>query len=200
MPEPSKRVPTVFIGTYTEKEGSQSKGIYVYRMDLSSGELTFQWEAKGILNPSYLTIHPQMRFLYTVNEVQSFGGQDSGGVTALSIDSASVELNLLNAYSSQGKDPCYISVEQTGRFALVANVIADEPIRRRPWRERHMGRRGDGGDSGDGGYSGDYADGGGDYGSGDSGGDGGGFDFGGGDGGFGGDFGGDFGGGDFGGF
>jgi 6-phosphogluconolactonase len=90
-------------------------------MDLSSGELTFQWEAKGILNPSYLTIHPQMRFLYTVNEVQSFGGQDSGGVTALSIDSASVELNLLNAYSSQGKDPCYISVEQTGRFALVAN-------------------------------------------------------------------------------
>jgi 6-phosphogluconolactonase len=27
----------------------------------------------------------------------------------------------LNAYSSQGKDPCYISIEQTGRFALVAN-------------------------------------------------------------------------------
>jgi 6-phosphogluconolactonase len=56
-----------------------------------------------------------------VNEVQSFGEQDGGGVTALSIDPASGELTLLNAYSSQGRDPCYISIEQTGRFALVAN-------------------------------------------------------------------------------
>jgi 6-phosphogluconolactonase len=111
----------VFVGTYTEKEGSQSKGIYVYQMDVSSGELTFVWEAKGILNPSYLALHPQKRFLYAVNEVQTFSGQDGGGVTALSIDLTSGELNLLNAYSSEGKDPCYISIEGTGRFALVAN-------------------------------------------------------------------------------
>jgi 6-phosphogluconolactonase len=121
MPERSKKAPTVFIGTYTEKEGSQSKGIYVYHMDLSSGELIFQREAKGILNPSYLAIHPHKKFLYAVNEVQSFDGQEGGGVTALSIDSRSGELNLLNAYSSEGKDPCYISIEGTGRFALVAN-------------------------------------------------------------------------------
>lgn len=120
MPATSKD-PFVFIGTYTEKEGSQSKGVYVYRMDASSGKMSFVWEAKGILNPSYLEIHPARRSLYAVNEVQSFGGQDGGGVTALSIDPDSAELNLLNAYSSQGKDPCYISIEQTGRFALVAN-------------------------------------------------------------------------------
>ncbi len=121
VPETSKNALIVLIGTYTEKEGSQSKGIYMYRMDPISGELTFQWEAKGLLNPSYLAIHPENRFLYAVNEVQSFGGQEGGGLTALSIDSISTELNVLNAYSSQGKDPCYISVEQTGRFALVAN-------------------------------------------------------------------------------
>jgi len=121
VPEPSKQAPTVFIGTYTEKDGSQSNGIYVYRMDPSSGDLTFQWEARGVLNPSYLAIHPQKKFLYAVNEAQSFGGQEGGGVTALSIDPTSAELNVLNAYSSQGEDPCYISVEQTGQFALVAN-------------------------------------------------------------------------------
>ena len=121
MPERSKNAPTVFIGTYTKKDGSQSKGIYVYQMDSSSGELTFVWEAKGILNPSYLAIHPHKRFLYAVNEVQTFDGQTGGGVTALSIDSRSGELNLLNAHSSEGEDPCYISVEQTGQFALVAN-------------------------------------------------------------------------------
>lgn len=121
MSELSKKTLLVFIGTYTAKEGSQSKGIYLYRMDPFSGELTFQWEAKGILNPSYLALHPQKRFLYAVNEVQSFRGQEGGGVTALSIDPASAELNVLNAYSSQGKDPCYITIEQTGRYALVAN-------------------------------------------------------------------------------
>ena len=121
MPEQSKKAPAVFIGTYTEKEGSQSKGIYVYRLDPSSGEVSFQWEAKGILNPSYLALHPQKPFLYAVNEVQSFGDQQGGGVTAISIDDASGEVKLLNAYSSQGKDPCYVSIEQTGQYALVAN-------------------------------------------------------------------------------
>ena len=111
----------MFVGSYTENEGSQSKGISVYRMDSSSGELTFVTEAKDILNPSYLEIHPEQQFLYAVNEVQSFGGQEGGGVSALSIDPASGELNLLNAHSSHGKDPCYISIEQTGRFAIVAN-------------------------------------------------------------------------------
>jgi 6-phosphogluconolactonase len=116
--------PFVFIGTYTEKEGSQSKGIYVYKMDSSSGELRFVWEAKGIINPSYLELHPRQKFLYAVNEVESFGGREGGGVTALSIDPKSGKLNVLNTHSSQGKDPCYISIEQTGRFALVANYTS----------------------------------------------------------------------------
>lgn len=121
MSNHSKKAPFVFIGTYTEHQGSQSKGIYVYRMDPSTGELKFEWESKGILNPSYLEFHPHKHFLYAVNELGNFAGQEAGGVTALSIDPESGELNLLNAYSSQGKDPCYVSIERTGRFALVAN-------------------------------------------------------------------------------
>jgi len=117
----SKEAATVFVGTYTDHEGSQSKGIYVYRMDSSSGELTFEREVKGALNPSYLVLHPQRGYLYAVNEVQSFAGEETGGVSAFSIDSISREVNLLNARSSRGKDPCYISLDQTGRFVLVAN-------------------------------------------------------------------------------
>ena len=113
--------PIVFIGTYTEHEGSQSKGIHVYRLDLSSGELTFQQEAIGILNPSYLALDPNRSFLYAVNEVDDFGGQEGGGVSAFAIDADSGELELLNAQSSRGNAPCYISIERTGRFALVAN-------------------------------------------------------------------------------
>ena len=120
----SKKVPVVFVGTYTEPEESHSEGIYVYRMDSSTGILTFEQVVKGILNPSFLEIHPKQNFLYAVNEVQTFAGQPRGGVSAFSIDSRSGELTLLNDQSSQGKDPCYISIEQTGRFALVANYTS----------------------------------------------------------------------------
>jgi len=113
--------PVLFVGTYTEHEGSQSKGIHVYRMDPSSGELSFEWEVKGVLNPSFLDLHPHQNFLYAVNEAGTFAGEQGGGVSAFSVDPASGELNLLNAYPSRVKVPCYISIEQTGRFALVAN-------------------------------------------------------------------------------
>ncbi|HEX5810195.1 MAG TPA: lactonase family protein [Anaerolineales bacterium] len=113
--------PLVFIGTYTEREGSQSKGIYVYEMSLSSGELTRERKVQGVLNPSYLAIHPLQDFLYGINEVEIFADEEGGGVTAFALDAESGEARLLNAHSSRGKSPCYISIEQTGRFALVAN-------------------------------------------------------------------------------
>ncbi len=116
------KTPFVFVGTYTEPEVSQSKGIYVYRMDPSSGELTFERVIKNVLNPSFLEIHPGQRFLFAVNEVQNYGGQAGGGVSAFSIESDQV--TLLNDQLSHGSDPCYVSVEQTGRFALTANYTS----------------------------------------------------------------------------
>ena len=113
--------PVVFIGTYTEHEGSQSKGIYVYELSLSTGELTRERKVEGVLNPSYLALHPQHQFLYAINEVESFAGKEGGGVSAFAYDPESGEAELLNAQSSEGKTPCYISIDRTGRFVLVAN-------------------------------------------------------------------------------
>jgi len=45
-------------------------------MDPSSGGLIFEWQVKGVLNPSYLAIHPQKNFMYAVNEVRSFAGKE----------------------------------------------------------------------------------------------------------------------------
>ena len=114
-----KKAPVVFVGTYTEQEGSESKGIYVYRMDPSSGELALERALEGIPNPSYLDFHPGQNFLYAVNESQDFAGGNGGGVSVLSIESDAP--SVLNQQPSHGTDPCHISVEQTGRFALVAN-------------------------------------------------------------------------------
>lgn len=111
--------PVVLIGTYTEHEGSQSKGIYLYRMESSSGELRLEGEVQNVHNPSYLAVHPHKGYLYAVNEMDRFGRQDGGGVSAFAIDAASP--SLLNSQVSHGAAPCYISIERTGRFAMVAN-------------------------------------------------------------------------------
>jgi 6-phosphogluconolactonase len=113
----------LFVGTYTEKE---SKGIYAYRFDAVSGELTSLGVAAESANPSFLAIDPSRRFLYAVNEVQNYKGASSGALSAFAInlgtdDRQNGNLSLLNKVPSRGADPCYIAFDKTGKYALVAN-------------------------------------------------------------------------------
>jgi 6-phosphogluconolactonase len=110
----------VYVGTYTE-EGSASKGIYAYRFDQRTGAITSLGLAAQTVNPSFLAVHPNRRFLYAVNEVKNYAGQKSGGVSAFAIDRATGKLTLLNEVASKGADPCYITVDKTGKYVLVAN-------------------------------------------------------------------------------
>lgn len=108
----------LYIGTYTEKD---SKGIYAFRFDSATNELTPLGVAAETTNPSFLAIDPSRRFLYAVNEVGNYKGASSGAVTAFAIDHHTGKLSLLNQVPSHGADPCYIAFDKTGKFALVAN-------------------------------------------------------------------------------
>jgi 6-phosphogluconolactonase len=68
-----------------------------------------------------VALHPNGRFLYAVNEVGNYKGPNSGGVSAFAIDRATGKLTLLNEVASRGADPCYITVDKTGKNVLVAN-------------------------------------------------------------------------------
>ena len=107
-----------YIGTYTQKN---SKGIYVFRLNSSTGKLTPLGLAAETTSPSYLAIHPNHRFLYAVAEVNNFGGKKSGAVSAFSIDRSTGKLTLLNQVSSRGSGPCHVMVDPTGKTLLVAN-------------------------------------------------------------------------------
>jgi 6-phosphogluconolactonase len=114
----------VFVGTYTEGTSpgvEKSGGIYVYRMDAEDGTFSLLHATQGIVNPSFLALHPNRRFLYAVNETVQFDGHPGGGVSAFSIHPQTGALTLLNQQLSQGADPCHISVEAAGKFVLVAN-------------------------------------------------------------------------------
>jgi 6-phosphogluconolactonase len=121
---------TVFFGTYTRgwacpppeaQDGRcTSKGIYRARFDAQTGSLGEPELAAESDNPSYLTISPDGRFLYAVNEVGDFMGEKSGAVTAFAIEGEG-SLRQINQLSSRGADPCHISVTRGGTTVLVAN-------------------------------------------------------------------------------
>ncbi len=110
----------MYVGTYTE-DGSKSKGIYAYRYDPATAEITSAGLAAETVNPSFLAVHPNHRFLYAVNEVGNYKGQKSGAVSAFAIDRVTGKLTLINQVASKGADPCYIIVDKTGKYVLVAN-------------------------------------------------------------------------------
>src|SRR5687767_14397946 len=56
----------VYVGTYT---GGKSKGIHYCEMDSETGALSAPRLVAEIANPSFLTIHPNGKYLYAVNEV-----------------------------------------------------------------------------------------------------------------------------------
>jgi 6-phosphogluconolactonase len=120
-----------YVGTYTE-EGSKSKGIYAYRYDAATSELSPIGLVAETINPSFLAVHPNHRFLYAVNEVTSYKGQSSGGVGAFAIDQSTGKLTFLDEVPSRGADPCYITVDKNGKYVLVANYtggsVATFPI------------------------------------------------------------------------
>ena len=121
-----------YVGTYTTD--GRSEGIYRLRLDTGTGALRLDGVAAKAANPSYLTLHPNGRVLYAVNELSEFGGEPTGAVSAYGINRASGALTLLNQQPSHGKAPCYVSVDRGGRVVLVANYgggsIATIPVRR----------------------------------------------------------------------
>lgn len=107
----------VYLGTYTGGK-SPSKGIYVARLDVRTGELAQPELAAEVTNPSFVALHPNGRFLYAVGEM---GGQKGGAVSAFAIDPASGRLTLLNQVSSRGSGPCHLNVDKTGRYVVAVN-------------------------------------------------------------------------------
>src|SRR5436309_6649405 len=120
----------VYVGTYTREN---SKGIYAYRFHPSDGKLTSLGLAAETTNPSFLAIHPNGRFVYSVSEVDTTNGEPAGSVSAFRIEPQSGKLTLLNTVSSKGTGPCHVLVDRTGKNLLVANYgsgsVASLPVK-----------------------------------------------------------------------
>jgi 6-phosphogluconolactonase len=125
----------VYFGTYTgfrfvrhsKTQGvgeSRSKGIYVSRFSAATGSLSEPELAAEITNPSFITISPDNRFLYAVTEDPLSLGpplDHVSFVSAFAIDSSTGKLRLLNTLPSGGTSTCFISMDKTGKYVLMAH-------------------------------------------------------------------------------
>jgi 6-phosphogluconolactonase len=125
----------LYVGTYTGFKyvhhsrpfglgESHSEGIYVSRYHAANGELGEPELAAKIINPSFLTISPNHKYLYAVSEDPYSVGpplDHSSYVSAFRIDSSTGHLQLLNTVPAGGTSTCFISIDKSGKFVLVAN-------------------------------------------------------------------------------
>ena len=105
----------VYVGCYTSKERKgKGEGISVYRMDPLSGGWTDVQLVKGIVNPSFLALDREKRFLYSAHG-------DGEQATAFAIDKGTGHLTLLNQQSTGGKNGVSLAVDATNRFLVLGN-------------------------------------------------------------------------------
>lgn len=102
----------LLIGTYTNS--GKSQGIYLYNVDMKTSTFIRESVTAGFVNPSFLALTPDKKFVYTVSE----DGPNSLA-NAFSFDVRNSNLNFLNSISTNGSDPCYISV--TKKHVFTAN-------------------------------------------------------------------------------
>lgn len=108
----------LFVGTYTD---GSSKGIYAYRFQSESGELTPLGLVAESPNPTFLALSANHQFLYAVNEESNYQKTHSGLVSGFSIDHLHGKLKPINSVASGGSGPCHLSVDHTGSALFVAN-------------------------------------------------------------------------------
>ncbi len=107
-----------YIGTYT---GNKSKGIYSGKLYRAEDKIELTGLAAETVNPSFLTLHPNGKFLYAVNETSKMDGKNEGGVTAFEINPEDGKLKELNRKPSGGTAPCHLAIDKTGTFLVIAN-------------------------------------------------------------------------------
>ncbi len=105
----------LFAGTYTS---GKSKGIYVYQFNSNTGDVQWISNTDSCNNPSFITLSPNGNYLYAVNET---GKETPGHVSAYSFNKKNGQLSFLNQQLSGGDDPCFVTTDKNGKWAVVAN-------------------------------------------------------------------------------
>src|ERR1700683_521359 len=79
---------------------------------LKDGSMSKPTVAAELANPSFVAIHPNHKFLYSVSEI------NKGSIVAYAIDAKTGGLTLLNSQSAGGSGPCHLVVDRAGKAVM----------------------------------------------------------------------------------
>ena len=107
-----------YTGCYTSAERyARGDGIHGWRVDPATGAWSHAQHLGGLVNPSFLTVRRDQRFLYSAHGDESYA-------TAYSVNPESGNLAVLNQAATGGRNGVHLALNPTGRFLVVANYSA----------------------------------------------------------------------------
>lgn len=106
----------VFLGSYNK--GKEAESIQVFQLDTLSGKLTKITSAKNVINPSYLTVSPNGKYVYACTETKT---PNDGNVSSFEFNNENKTLTFLNKQKSGGENPVYVSVHKSGKWLVNVN-------------------------------------------------------------------------------
>ena len=106
----------VFLGSYNRDVNAEA--IQVYQLDTLDGKLTKVAGAKNIINPSYLTVSPNGKYVYACTDTKT---PNAGSVSSFEFNPQQKSLTFINKQSSGGENPVYVSVHKNGKWLVNGN-------------------------------------------------------------------------------
>jgi 6-phosphogluconolactonase len=107
-----------YAGCYTTAEReAHGDGIHAYRMDTETGAWTHIQHLGELVNPSFLIVSRDQRFLYSVHG-------DGTYASAFTIDKNTGNLAPLNRAATGGSNGVHQALDASGRFMVVANYAS----------------------------------------------------------------------------
>jgi 6-phosphogluconolactonase (cycloisomerase 2 family) len=104
-----------YVGCYTTaRRYARGDGIHVYRVEPETGVWTHVQHVGNLVNPSFLVLRRDNRYLYSVHGDESYA-------TSFSVDRNTGFLTFLNRVGTGGRNGVHQAIDPSGRFMLVAN-------------------------------------------------------------------------------
>ena len=107
----------IYFGTRSREKG---QGIYMCLFDPRAGVFGDVSMVDDLERPTWLAVSPDSKSLYSVSELGN-DGKSNGFLASFAIDRKSGALKRLNLVSSGGGGATYVSVDKTGKVAVLAN-------------------------------------------------------------------------------
>ncbi|WP_337966676.1 lactonase family protein [uncultured Flavobacterium sp.] len=106
----------IFLGSYNRDKTAES--IQVYQLDTINGKLSKITAIKNVVNPSYLTLSPNGKYLYACTETKT---PNAGSVSSFEFNPENKTLTFLNSQKSGGENPVYVAVHKSGKWLVNGN-------------------------------------------------------------------------------